>query len=83
MTRPNEMSTQRVEELRVRLQLLLDRVAGEMGLEISLGKITYTRNNAVFAVEAAVRGEGGVTMGRAEAFHASAAQFAKGRECHQ
>ena len=27
----------------------------EMGLTIAVGKITYTRNNAVFAIEAAVR----------------------------
>jgi hypothetical protein len=41
-----------------------------------MGKITYTGNNAVFAVEAAVRGPGGVVMGReAEAFLQNAMQF--------
>jgi hypothetical protein len=72
----NEMSAARVEGLRARLQPLLDRVAAELGVAITMGKITYTRHNAVFAVEAAVRGAGGVTMGReAEAFLTNAIQF--------
>lgn len=76
MTKPNEMSALRVEELRARLQPVLDRVAAEMGLVITMGKITYTGNNAVFAVEAAVRGASGIVMGReAEAFLLNAMQF--------
>src|SRR5689334_24820279 len=70
------MTSLAVDELRSRLQPLLDRVAAETGLAISMGKITYTRNNAVFTVEAALRGEGGITMGReAEAFLLSAIRF--------
>ena len=70
------MSSLRVDELRRKLQPLIDRLAAETGLAISIGKITYTRHNAVFAVEAAVRGEGGITMGReAEAFLGNAIQF--------
>ena len=76
MNKSNEMSAQRVEELRARLQPLLDRLAAETGLTITMGKITYTGNNAVFAVEAAVRGAGGIVMGReAEAFLMNAMQF--------
>lgn len=76
MTKPNEMSALRVEELRARLQPVLGRVAAEMGLAITMGKITYTGNNAVFAVEAAVRGASGIVMGReAEAFLLNAMQF--------
>jgi hypothetical protein len=76
VTKPNEMSAARVEELRAKLQPLLDRVAAETGLAVTMGKITYTGNNAVFAVEAAVRGVGGVVMGReAEAFLLNALQF--------
>ncbi len=55
---------------------LIELVAAETGLAISIGKITFTRNNAVFAIEAAVRGPGGVVMGReAEAFLLHAMQF--------
>lgn len=70
------MTSDEVERLRARLTPLLDRLAAETGLTITMGKITYTKHNAVFAVEAAVRGEGGVTMGReAEAFLQHAIQF--------
>jgi hypothetical protein len=70
------MSSLRVEELRRRLQPLVERLAAEMGLAFSIGKITYTKNNAVFAIEAAVRGVGGVAMGReAESFLMNAIQF--------
>ncbi len=76
MHRSNEISSARVEDLRRRLQPLLDRVAAETGLALGIGKITYSRHNAVFAIEAAVRGPGGITMGReAEAFLANAPQF--------
>jgi len=76
VTTPNEMSALRVEELRARLQPLLDRVAAETELTLTMGKITYTAHNAVFAIEAAVRGAGGVVMGReAEAFLMNALQF--------
>ncbi len=51
-------------------------MAAETGLSITMGKITYTGNNAVFAIESAVRGSGGVVMGReAEAFLLHAMQF--------
>lgn len=71
------MTSREVEALRIRLQPLVERLAAETGLAIAIGKITYTRHNAVFALEAAVRGEGGITMGReAEAFLANARQFA-------
>ena len=70
------MDGERVDALRRRLQPLLDRVAAESGLALTIGKITYTRNNAVFAIEAAVRGPGGIVMGReAEAFLVNALQF--------
>ncbi|MBZ0150545.1 MAG: hypothetical protein IT456_26465 [Planctomycetes bacterium] len=71
-----EMTEQDVALLRQKLTPLLERLAAETGLSVTMGKITYTKHNAVFAVEAAVRGEGGVTMGReAEAFLANAIQF--------
>ena len=71
-----EMTDQEVALLRSKLTPMLERLAAESGLSITMGKITYTKHNAVFAVEAAVRGEGGVTMGReAEAFLANAIQF--------
>lgn len=71
-----EMTDQVVALLRSKLTPLLERVAAESGLSITIGKITYTKHNAVFAVEAAVRGEGGIVMGReAEAFLANAIQF--------
>ncbi len=70
------MTDQEVERLRAKLTPLLDRLAAETGLSISMGKITYTKHNAVFAVEAAVRGDSGIVMGReAEAFLANAIQF--------
>jgi hypothetical protein len=70
------LTTQEVESLRARLTPLLERLAVETGLSLTMGKITYTRHNAVFAVEAAVRGESGIVMGReAEAFLTSAIQF--------
>lgn len=70
------MTDQEVALLRSKLTPMLERLAAESGLSITMGKITYTKHNAVFAIEAAVRGEGGVTMGReAEAFLANAIQF--------
>lgn len=70
------MASEEVESLRARFTPLLERLAAETGLAITMGKITYTKHNAVFAVEAALRGEGGVTMGReAEAFLQHAIQF--------
>lgn len=70
------MNSLEVDKLRAKLQPLIERLAADTGLAISVGKITYTRNNAVFAVEAAVRGEGGITMGReAEAFLVNAIQY--------
>jgi hypothetical protein len=75
-TPPNKITDLEVDHLRARLQPLIDRVAAETGLSITMGKITYTTNNAVFAIEAAVRGPGGVVMGReAEAFLQHAMQF--------
>jgi hypothetical protein len=65
-----------VTRLLARLRPLLDRLAAETGLAISVGKTTYTKRNAVFAIEAAVRGNAGVPMGReAEAFLQNAIQF--------
>lgn len=76
MSTPREITHHEAETLRARLEPLLDRLAAETGLAISMGKITYTSNNAVFQVEAAVRGAGGIRMGReAEAFLGNAAQF--------
>jgi hypothetical protein len=64
-----------VQQLFARLRPLLDRVGEETGLAIAIGKATYTTNNAVFTVEAAVRGSGGVVMNRqAEAFRDNAVQ---------
>jgi hypothetical protein len=75
-TPPNRITDVEVDNLRARLEPLLARVAAETGMSISMGKITYTGNNAVFAIEAAVRGVGGVVMGReAEAFLLNAMQF--------
>lgn len=71
-----EMTAKEVQLLRSRLEPLLERLGAQSGLSITMGKVTYSRNNAVFAVEAAVLGEGGVTMGReAEAFLMNAIQF--------
>jgi hypothetical protein len=73
---PNRITDVEVDNLRARLEPLLVRVAAETGMSISMGKITYTGNNAVFAIEAAVRGVGGIVMGReAEAFLLNAMQF--------
>lgn len=58
-----EMTDQEVALLRSKLTPMLERLAAESGLSITMGKITYTRHNAVFAVEAAVRGEGGARWG--------------------
>lgn len=72
----SEMTAEAVERLRAKLTPMLDRRAAETGLSITMGKITYTKHNAVFAVEAAVRGEAGIAMGReAEAFLTNAIQF--------
>ncbi|MBM4059638.1 MAG: hypothetical protein FJ265_00865 [Planctomycetes bacterium] len=70
------MDEAEVTKLLARLRPLLDHLAAESGLSISVGKASYTRHNAVFAIEAAVRGAGGVAMGReAEAFLREAIRF--------
>ena len=70
------MTSLEVDRLSAKLIPLLERLAAETGLSITMGKITYTEHNAVFAVEAAVRGESGITMGReAEAFLVNAGRF--------
>lgn len=70
------MNAERVQQLRQRLEPLLGQLAAETGLVLTMGKITYTANNAVFAIEAAQRGVGGIPMGRAaESFVAGAARF--------
>lgn len=73
---PSRMDPSVIHQLSARLRPLLERVGAETGLVISLGKATYTANNAVFAVEAAMRGNGGIVMNRqAEAFRDNAVQF--------
>jgi hypothetical protein len=59
-----EMTDQEVALLRSKLTPMLERLAAQSGLSITMGKITYTRHNAVFAVEAAVRGEDDGARGR-------------------
>ncbi len=73
---PRRMDDAEVTRLLGRLQPLMDRLAAETGLVISVGKVTYTKHNAVFTIEAAIRGNGGVALGReAEAFLQGAIQF--------
>lgn len=75
-TPPREMTSLEVDKLLGKLQPLVERLAAETGLAVSIGKISYTGNNAVFTIEAAVRGAGGIKMGReAEAFLVNAMQF--------
>jgi hypothetical protein len=70
------MTSLEVDRLLGKLRPLVDRLAAETGLAVSIGKINYTGNNAVFTIEAAVRGVGGIKMGReAEAFLLNALQF--------
>jgi hypothetical protein len=70
------MTSLEVDKILGKLQPLVDRLAAETGFAISIGKINYTGNNAVFTIEAAVRGVGGIKMGReAEAFLVNAIQF--------
>ena len=70
------MDQREVHKLMARMRPLLDRLATETGLVLSIGKTTYTRHNAVFTIEAAVRGSAGVAMGReAEAFVQNAIEF--------
>lgn len=57
-----EMTKLEVERLRARLTPLLERLGAETGFTITMGRVMYSRFNASFAVEASVRGEGGVAM---------------------